>query len=210
MFNPSRILILAPHTDDGELGCGGSMAKFCEEKKEVFYAAFSTCEKSLPEGLAPRTLAKESEIATAVLGIKPDNLKLYDFEVRVFPQFRQEILEELIRLKKEINPELVFTPSASDIHQDHQVIHAETLRAFKNTSIAGYELPWNQTNFHSNFFIRLSKAQIEKKVEALKAYHSQHHRRYFQNDFVKSLATIRGTQANTNFAEAFEIYRLMV
>jgi LmbE family N-acetylglucosaminyl deacetylase len=210
MFNPSRILILAPHTDDGELGCGGSIVKFCEEKREVFYAAFSACEKSLPAGLAPGTLAKECEKATAILGIKQAYVQLYDFEVRVFPKFRQEILEELIRLKKEINPELVFTPSAFDIHQDHQVIHAETLRAFKNTSIVGYELPWNQTNFHANFFIRLSEDQVDKKVEALKAYHSQQHRRYFQNDFVKSLATIRGTQANTGFAETFEIYRWIV
>jgi N-acetylglucosamine malate deacetylase 1 len=210
MFDPKRILVLAPHTDDGELGCGGSIAKFCSEGKEVFYAAFSLCARSLPKGSASDTLAIECKKATVVLGIAPSHLILFDHEVREFPAARQTILDELVQLNKNIQPDLVLLPSASDIHQDHQVIHQEGLRAFKNTTIAGYELPWNNSSFHTNLFIRLSKKEVDQKVNALKEYQSQSHRNYMQEDFIRSLAKVRGVQCNAEYAEAFELYRQLV
>jgi N-acetylglucosamine malate deacetylase 1 len=210
MFDPKRILVLAPHTDDGELGCGGSIAKFCSEGKEVFYAAFSLCVRSLPDGSPADTLANECKKATAALGIPASNVFLSDFEVREFPAARQKILDELLQLNKKIQPGLVLLPSASDIHQDHQVIHQEGLRAFKNTSIMGYELPWNNSSFHTNLFIRLSKKEVDQKVNALKEYRSQSHRNYMQEDFIRSLAKVRGVQSNADYAEAFELYRQLV
>ncbi len=209
MFDPKKILVLAPHTDDGELGCGAVMAKFCKEKKEIFYAAFSTCRKSLPEGLPADTLEKECRAATKQLGIDPANLVFFDFEVREFDQKRQEILEELVTLNKKIQPDLIFLPSSSDIHQDHQVVHTEALRAFKNSSLLGYELPWNHSQFNSTFFINTSEEDLTKKVEALKCYHSQSHRNYMQEDFSRSLAKVRGVQCNSEYVEAFEVYKMI-
>lgn len=209
MFDPKTILVLAPHTDDGELGCGGSIAKFISEGKQVYYAAFSLCSKSLPAGMPADTLAHECKKAASALGIPPDNVILFDFEVRNFPKLRQEILEELVNLRKKINPDLVFIPSVVDIHQDHGVIHTEALRAFKNSSLLGYELPWNHAQFHSTYFISLSVNDIAKKAEALKAYQSQLHRNYMHEDFILSLAKVRGVQANTEYAEAFEVYKLI-
>ncbi len=209
MFNPKKILVLAPHTDDGELGCGGTIAKFVNEGKEVWYAAFSICSKSLPDGLAVDTLAKECRNAMSVLGIGDDHVTLFDFEVRVFPQHRQDVLEQLVSLNKKINPDLVFIPAVADIHQDHGVIHVEALRAFKNSSLLGYELPWNHPPFSSPFFIQLSAGEIAKKSAALKEYRSQSHRKYMQEDFIRSLAKVRGVQANAEYAEAFEVYRMV-
>ena len=209
MFTPKKILVLAPHTDDGELGCGGSIAKFCAEGKEVYYAAFCLCAKSLPASLPANTLELECRKATATLGIPASNLILFNYEVRELPQFRQQILEELLQLNSTIKPDLVFLPAASDIHQDHQVIHQEGMRAFKNSTFAGYELPWNNYRFHTNFFIRLSEAELNKKVEALKSYQSQSNRNYMQEDFTRSLAKVRGVQCNFSYAEVFEIYRLI-
>ena len=108
-----------------------------------------------------------------------------------------------------LNPDLVLLPAASDIHQDHQVIHQEGMRAFKNVTFAGYELPWNNYSFHTNFFIRLSETELNKKVEALRSYQSQSHRNYMQEDFIRSLATVRGVQCNSSYAEVFEMYRLI-
>ena len=207
MFNPKKILVLAPHTDDGELGCGGSIAKFCADGKEVYYAAFCLCSKSLPAMLPANTLELECRKATATLGIPPANLILFNYEVRELPQSRQQILEELLQLNKRINPDLVLLPAASDIHQDHQVISEEGLRAFKNVTFAGYELPWNNYSFRTNFFIRLSEGELNKKVDSLKSYQSQSHRNYMQEDFTRSLAKVRGVQANAEYAEAFEIYK---
>ena len=209
MIKPSKILILAPHTDDGELGCGGTIAKFCSEGIKVHYAAFSICRQSLPPGSPPDTLQQECKKATGTLGIANENLFFFDFEVRKFPVFRQEILEEMVKLNREIQPDLVFLPSAFDIHQDHGVIHAEGSRAFKNSSLLGYELPWNQTKFQSTFFIRFSAKEIDKKIESLKNYTSQSQRNYMQEDFIRSLAKVRGVQANTEYAEAFEVYKLI-
>jgi len=209
MFNPQKILVLAPHTDDGELGCGGAIAQFCAEGKEVYYAAFCLCAKSLPAGLAPNTLELECKEATAHLGIAPANLTLFNYEVRELPASRQQILEELLQLQKRVQPDLVFLPAASDIHQDHQVIRQEGLRAFKNTTLAGYELPWNNYSFNTSFFIRLTEPDLQKKIDSLRAYQSQSHRTYMQETFTRSLATVRGVQCGAQYAEAFEIYRLI-
>jgi LmbE family N-acetylglucosaminyl deacetylase len=209
MLNAQTILILSPHTDDGELGCGGSIAKFIAEGKLVYYAAFSLCSKSLPEGLPADTLAHECKKATLALGIPEENVTLFDFEVRNFPKLRQEILEELVTLNKKLSPDLVFIPSSTDIHQDHGVIHTEALRAYKNSSLLGYELPWNHAQFNSTFFINLSVEDLAKKTGALKAYQSQANRNYMQNDFTLSLAKVRGVQSNTEYAEAFEVYKLI-
>lgn len=209
MFNPQKILVLAPHTDDGELGCGGTIAKFCAEGKEVFYAAFCLRSRT-PETYNGDTLGEECRKATALLGIPASNLRFFDYEVRYLPQERQRILQQLLELSAEIKPDLVLLPAASDIHQDHQVIHHEGLRAFKNVTFAGYELPWNNYSFHTNFFIRLSDNELNKKIEALKAYQSQSHRNYMQEDFIKGLAKVRGVQANAAYAEAFEIYKWIV
>jgi N-acetylglucosamine malate deacetylase 1 len=209
MFDPKKILVLAPHTDDGELGCGGTIARFSGEKREVHYAAFSDCKKSLAAGLPADTLEKECKAALQQLGMHASKLLMYDFEVRDFSQKRQEILEELVSLNKYIQPNLVFIPSATDIHQDHQVIHNEALRAFKNSSILGYELPWNQSVFQSRYFIKFSKEMLDKKIKSIQAYKSQEHRNYMQEDFIRSLAKVRGVQCNSEYAEAFEVYRLI-
>ncbi|HEV7780924.1 MAG TPA: PIG-L deacetylase family protein [Chitinophagaceae bacterium] len=209
MFDPKKILVLAPHTDDGELGCGGSIAKFCAEGKEVYYAAFCLCSRSLPASLPADTLEHECRKATAVLGIPASNLILFNYEVRELPAKRQVILEELLQLNARIKPDLVLLPAASDIHQDHQTIHQEGMRAFKNTSFAGYELPWNNYSFRTNFFIKLSQAELDKKIAALSAYQSQSHRSYMQQGFTRSLAKVRGVQCDAENAEAFELYRLI-
>ena len=80
-----RVLVLAPHTDDGEFGCGGTMARLVERGAEVRYVAFSTATKSLPEGFPPDTLAREVREATTELGIPEEHLTVHDFEVRTFP-----------------------------------------------------------------------------------------------------------------------------
>ena len=200
--------MLAPHTDDGELGCGGTIAHFVAAGAKVSYAAFCLCAESLPSGLAADTLEKECREATAALGIPADQLFLFNYKVRHLPEQRQNILQELITLNNKIKPDLVFLPAATDIHQDHQVIYQEGQRAFKNTSFAGYELPWNNFSIRHNFFIRLTPDELEKKIRALKAYRSQSHRNYMDPEFIRSLAKVRGLQANAEYAEAFELYRL--
>jgi N-acetylglucosamine malate deacetylase 1 len=209
MTLPANILVLAPHTDDGELGCGASLARYVKEGSRVSYAAFSLCRKSLPAGLPPDTLEKECRIATRELGIDESQLFFFDFEVRTFDQQRQAILEEMVQLNKQLQPDLVFIPSASDQHQDHQVIHTEAQRAFKHCSLLGYELPWNHSSFRSTYFIPAEEEFLYKKVKAVQSYQSQSQRNYMSEDFIRSLAKVRGVQCNHLLAEAFEVYKLI-
>lgn len=211
LYKCKKILVLAPHTDDGEIGCGGTIARFVEEGAEVFYVAFSSARKSLKErGLDENTLIAEVKEATSVLGIKPDNLIIFDYNVREFPSKRQEILDDIIKLRNRIKPDLVFTPSLNDIHQDHSTIAHESLRVFKNITILGYEEPWNNIEFQTRTFVLLNRKHIEKKVEALYCYKSQRHRKYLDKDFLFSLAKTRGVQIESEYAEAFEIMRLVI
>jgi N-acetylglucosamine malate deacetylase 1 len=204
-----RALVLAPHTDDGEFGCGGTMARLVEAGTEVRYVAFSIATKSLPEGFPPNTLAREVREATAEIGIPESGLTVHDFEVRTFPERRQEILELLIALWEEWAPEAVFMPSLRDIHQDHQVVAAEGLRAFKRTTVFGYEIPWNNFNFDHQAYVGLEERHVERKVAALDRYASQQHRNYANPEYIRSLARTHGINVNRDFAEVFEVYRIV-
>ncbi|MBA3364504.1 MAG: PIG-L family deacetylase, partial [Actinobacteria bacterium] len=187
-----RVLVLAPHTDDGEFGCGGTMARLVEAGAEVRYVAFSIATKSLPGGFPPDTLAREVREATTELGLSPEHLTVHDFDVRTFPDRRQEILELLIPLWEEWRPDAVLQPSLHDIHQDHQVIAAEGLRAFKRTTILGYQIPWNNFDFAYQAYFTLDRTHVERKVAALAKYASQQHRNYADAEYIWNLARTNG------------------
>ena len=204
-----RVLVLAPHTDDGEFGCGATLARLVDGGTDVRYVAFSIATRSLPEGFPPDTLASEVREATAELGISEERLDVHDFEVRTFPEHRQQILELLIGLWEEWKPDAVLQPSLRDIHQDHQVIAAEGLRAFKRTTILGYEIPWNNFNFDYQAYFALEKEHVERKVRALAKYESQQHRRYSDPEYIWNVARTHGINVNREYAEVFEVYRVV-
>lgn len=209
-FKNKKVLILAPHTDDGELGAGGSIVKMIEEKAEVYYIAFSTAEQSVPDGYPKDILKTEVKLATKELGIDSEKLIIFNYEVRKLNYVRQEILEQLIKLKNEIKPDIVFLPSLHDIHQDHSTISLEGIRAFKQSTLLGYELIWNNLKFETQAFIRLEESHIERKINSLKKYSSQGNRDYLSADFIRSLAKARGVQIGAEYAEAFEVIRLVI
>ncbi len=204
------ILVLAPHTDDGELGCGATISKYIEEDHDVFYVAFSACEESVPEDLDKDTLRKEAKLATSMLGIPRQNIHILGYPVRRFSEYRQKILDDLIDLRERLNPSLVFLPSTQDVHQDHIIINQEGIRAFKNTNILGYELPWNNFTFKNNCFHPVNKKYIDQKVNSLMCYKSQNGRPYMNKEYILALAKTRGTQINQEYAECFEVIRLIL
>ncbi len=204
-----RVLVLAPHTDDGEFGCGGTMARLVEGGADVRYVAFSIATRSLPEGFPPDTLAREVRAATAELGIPESNLTVHDFDVRTFPDHRQEILELLVAIWEDWEPDVVFQPSLHDFHQDHQTVAQEGLRAFKRTTVLGYEIPWNNFDFAYQAYIALEERHVDLKVAALAQYASQQHRRYSDPDYARSLARIHGINVNREYAEVFHVYRVV-
>ena len=205
-----NVLVLAPHTDDGEMGCGGAIARFIEERKRVYYVAFSTAEQSVPAGFPGDSLKTEVRSACKKLGIKSEDVMVFDYVVRKLNYVRQDILENLVRIKREIDIDLVLMPTPKDIHQDHTTVAIEGLRAFKTKTILGYELIWNNLSFNTDCFVRLEKRHIERKIEALSEYRSQSAKDYMKPEFIAAWAKTRGVQIGAEYAEAFEVVRWVI
>ena len=203
----ATILVLAPHTDDGELGAGGSIARWADEGNDVHYVAFSACETVQPATRPSDTLRHECAKATSILGVPTDNLIILDFEVRQFTRDRQEILDAMTRLNTSLTPDLVLVPSLDDTHQDHHVVAQEACRAFKRTRMLGYEAPWNNFTFDVTAFVTLEGAHIQRKWEALRAFESQAERAYMSRAYVEAQTVFRGVQAGVAYAEAYQMLR---
>ncbi|NNC83576.1 MAG: PIG-L family deacetylase [Flavobacteriales bacterium] len=204
-----KILVLAPHPDDGEFGAGASIHRWVSAGAEVRYVAFSPCLKSLPEGSTSDLLGGELKEAVQKLGMSEGQARLLDYPVREFPAHRQAILEDLVQMRKDFRPDLVLVPNSTDIHQDHQVIHEEAIRAFKHCSILGYELPWNNMSVTTNYHVALDEENVQAKLDALHCYRSQEKRIYLADGFLHGLARVRGVQVGHHLAEAFEVIRLV-
>ena len=141
------ILILSPHTDDAELGCGGTIRLLLEQGNRVHIAAFSACRHSVLAGFPEDVLVQEIKASTRQLGIPEENLHLFDYDVRTFNYHRQQLLDDILTLRENLKPSVVFVPSINDIHQDHYTIAQEAVRAFKFSTLLCYELPWNNFEF---------------------------------------------------------------
>ena len=184
-----NIVVLSPHTDDAELGCGATISKLIElgHKVEIIY--FSYCSN--------KGLINEAQLASRELGIH--DYSILEFKVRQFPKQRQEILQFLFDLNKKVDIDMVFSPTLSDLHQDHQVITNECMRAFRSCTILGYELPWNNIQFTTNCFFSLEERHVDNKIKALNCYNSQKHNYYFKSSFFLSVLNTRGTQMGTKY-----------
>jgi LmbE family N-acetylglucosaminyl deacetylase len=205
-----KVLFLSPHTDDVELGAGGTLLKFLENRYEILWVVFSTAEDSLPHNVPKDTLKKEFLNVCGSLGLRERDYKIFNFRVRRLHEHRQEILEKLVEIREDFFPDLVIGTSPNDYHQDHQVLTNEMIRAYKNTSsIICYELPWNHVRFDTRAFVKLERSHIKKKIDLLKNYKSQMKQKksYFSEEFVFGWARLRGVQVYSEFAEAFEVIK---
>jgi len=204
------MLFLSPHTDDIELGCGGTIAKFIEEGHAVYGTTFSDATAN-NDGVYD--ISEEHSNSVKCMGISSMAylyLPLGGLKIRELEYRRQAILEFLFKQNSIVKPDLVFAPSLNDSHQDHETIANEAFRAFQGCTILNYEVPWNNISFRTQNFIILEKRHIEKKIEALSFYKSQQHRNYFDPDYIWSLSRMRGMQVGAEYAEAFEVSRWII
>lgn len=197
MYN--HILVLSPHTDDAELGAGGTIAKLKDKDTTIHMIAFSWCDEE----------DNKKSVRNAVDILSIDKLQLLDFKRRIFPKQRQEILQVLYDYNQKYHPDLVLTPTTTDLHQDHITVTREAMRAFKASTILGYEMPWNNIQITTNSFIPLNEKHVQKKITALKSYNTQLNRYYFNEEYFRSILRMRGTQIQTKYAEAFEVIKFV-
>lgn len=203
-----KIVVFAPHTDDIELGCGATLSRYIKEGAEVKYIAFSICEDWVPKEFPNDILLTEATNAAKSLGVKDENITIYRFRATELWKVRDQIFDIMFELNRSFVPDIVFCHSKNDLHQDHSAVAAECERVFKSSTILGYEMPWNNTEFKSNCHIKVSEQDIEAKIKALDFYKSQKYKNYVDEHFIWSLAKVRGVQIKEKYAEAFEVIRV--
>lgn len=174
LSDKSKILFIGAHTDDVELSCGGTIHKLIQAGHDVRVYVFSYVQKM--------TLLLEHQRSMMELGVQ--NYVLNTYDTRTFSYYRQNILNDLINYKSSFTPDYIFTHDIDDIHQDHSVVGQETLRAFKYSNILTYLHPWNGSQ-KPNYFVSLSKTNVDAKVTALKQYESQSHRTYMDEEMIR-------------------------
>ena len=202
-----KILLISPHTDDCEFAMGASVSRFVEEGAEIKLMILSNAVKSLPPQFDSETLLREQRASAKMLGLDDNSVHFFDFPVRNFDSHRQEILETMIKYKRDFDPDCVFCPSSNDIHQDHATVNRETVRAFKNVNIYGYDLPWNYTEQNMNYSIRIEGRHLKSKILALQCFESQKARKYMDEEYIKAVVKFRALNTPYDMCETFECIR---
>ena len=203
-FFGDTVCFIGAHPDDIELGCGALIADIAD-KTNVICVTLSDNQKN------PQLthLPKEHDASMAILGVKPKNAILHNFTTRRFQAARQEILEVLIGLKEKYHPEVVFVHTDQDIHQDHQTVTQEALRAFRGTTLLGFDVLRSSYGFFPHFLVEVSEEGVKTKIRALKAYTTYSDKYYFDENIIYATAIRHGALAERPFAEGFDILRIV-
>lgn len=203
-FFGETICCIGAHPDDIELGCGALIADITD-LTNVVCVTLSDNQKN-PQ---LSNLVEEHHRSMEILGVKPENVILHDFTTRRFQSARQEILEVMIGLKKRYHPEVVLVHTAQDIHQDHKTITEEALRAFRGTTVLGFDVLRSSYGFFPDFLVEVSKEAVDTKIKALKAYQTYADKYYFNEQILYATAIRHGALAERPFAEGFDILRIV-
>ncbi|HOJ02231.1 MAG TPA: hypothetical protein PLL88_11505, partial [Anaerolineaceae bacterium] len=106
-------------------------------------------------------------------------------------------------------PDIVFTHTQADLHQDHSTVTMETLRAFRGISVFGFDVIRSSNGFFPNFLVKIDEVDVEKKVQALAAYSTYKDKYYFSPEITKATLIRNGALAESRYAEGFEIFRII-
>jgi len=144
-----------------------------------------------------------------VLGMPSEKVILGPFETRRFPHARQEILEYILDIRRKFRPEIVLTHTRNDIHQDHNTVMEEALRAFRGATVLGFDVLRSSYGFFPNFLVEVSEEDVEKKIAALAEYKTYTNRYYFSPEITRSTLIRHGALAERPYAEGFDILRIV-
>ena len=203
-FSGKRVLFLGAHPDDIELGCG-ALLHHIVRKTDVLCVTLSDNQKNP----ALKSIKDEHYEAMEVLGVPKDNIVLGPFTTRVFPDSRQDILEYFLKLRKDFKPDLIFVHSKQDVHQDHNTMTDEALRAFRGITVLGFDVVRSSNGFFPHFLVEVTEEDVNKKIEALSKYKTYQDRYYFNSELTRSIMVRHGALAERPFAEGFNILRIV-
>lgn len=203
-FSGRSVLFLGAHPDDIELGAGALIAHITPLTRVVCVTLSDNQKNPSLTGLMP-----EHQRSMAVLGVAPENVIVGQFETRRFPHARQEILEYLISLNRTYHPDIVFTHTRQDIHQDHATVTEETLRAFRGTTVLGFDVIRSSYGFFPSFLVEVTEEDVQKKLQALAQYNTYESKYYFDPEVTRATLIRHGALAERPYAEGFDILRIV-
>jgi LmbE family N-acetylglucosaminyl deacetylase len=195
------ILCLGAHSDDIEIGCGGTILKLLEEcgNAEVYWVVFCSDER--------RRIEAEESAHHFLAGAKKRNIVIHDFKDGFLPFIGGEIKDCFERLKPAITPDVIFTHHRADLHQDHRLVSDLTWNTFRDHLILEYEIPKYDGDLgRPNLYVHLSELIGRQKTQLIiDSFQSQSVKRWFNQETFESMMRLRGIESNApgNFAEAY-------
>ena len=205
---PLHILCLGAHSDDVEIGCGGTLLKLLEAYpgSSLTWVVFSADQLREAEARA--------SAADFLLGAATSEVMVHAFKESYFPHVASDIKDSFEALKRKRAPDVIFTHHRHDLHQDHRVVAELTWNTFRNHLVFEYEIPKYEGDLgQPSLLVPLTLAQATRKVELLmKHFASQTGRNWFKPDTFHGLMSIRGVECHApeGRAEAFHIRKIVL
>lgn len=197
---PLNVLCLGAHSDDIEIGCGGTILRLTERYPAATFnwivlSSAGTAREAEARAGADAFLARASGTSVAVHG----------FRESFFPTLGASLKEYFETMKAHVQPDVIFTHYRCDLHQDHKTASDLTWNTFRNALILEYEVPkWDGDLGAPNCYMPLTEEVVERKVELLcTTFASQSTKPWFTPDTFRALMRLRGIEAGVQYAEAF-------
>ncbi len=201
---PLNVLCLGAHSDDIEIGCGGTILRLTREypAMSITWIVLSGGGQRRDEALAGAQRFLEHAAQQRVV--------VERFRESYFPFAGEQIKEYFEQITPGVAPDLVFTHYRGDLHQDHKLVSDLTWNTFRRSLILEYEIPkWDGDLGPPNCYVRLSDDVVERKIRAIcETFRSQRAKHWFTPDAFRALLRLRGIESNATFAEAFHSRKL--
>jgi LmbE family N-acetylglucosaminyl deacetylase len=211
LWHPSQrlsILCLGAHSDDIEIGIGGTILQWLNEgaKLDVMWCVLSA--------VGPRKSEARASAADFLSGVERTQVELHDFLDGYFPSQAAELKTYFEGMKARVEPDIVFTHRRDDAHQDHREISRHTWNTFRDHMILEYEVPkWDGDIGRPNLYVSLRESVMARKVELLNRHFvSQRGKHWFDEETFRGLARLRGMEcrAKDRYAEGLFAHKLML
>jgi LmbE family N-acetylglucosaminyl deacetylase len=205
---PLKILCLGAHSDDIEIGCGGTLLRLFQERPacSVHWVVLSASSE--------RALEARMSAGDFLTGTAEATVLVRDFRESYFPADWSAIKDSLEELRRDVNPDIIFCHHRQDLHQDHRVVAELSWNTFRNHLILEYEIPKYEGDLgRPNLFVPLSRSIADRKVELLlRHFGTQASRAWFRPDTFHGIMSVRGVEclAPEGRAEALHAFKLIV
>jgi len=204
IFHGKHVLFLGAHPDDIELGCG-ALIHHIKGMSDLLCVTLSDNQKNP----LLKNVVDEHYRSMERLGVPREKVMFGPFTTRIFHDSRQDILEFFLKLRNDFQPDIIFVHSKQDVHQDHNTMTEEALRAFRGITVLGFDVVRSSHGFFPHFLVEVTEDDVNAKIEALSQYETYREKYYFNNELTRAIMVRHGALAERPFAEGFDILRIV-